>query len=110
MAGRPIILRPPAWSRVADEALLPRARHEAGARATAVRFSASLAALPGRVIDDHGRQVLHLLLGNAELDAVVDPGDGADRDGYFLAAEHVPLLQEHMGHVVVARVDDKPLD
>ena len=37
-------------------------------------------------------------------------GDGADRDGYFLAAEHMPLLQQHVGHMAAAGVDDQPLD
>jgi len=32
-----------------------------------------LAGLPGRVIDVHGWQVLHLLLRDLELDAVVGP-------------------------------------
>ena len=42
-----------------------------------------------------GRQVLHLLPGDVELDAVlVDSGHGADRDRHYLAAEHVSLLEE----------------
>ena len=61
-----------------------------------------MALSPG-VIDVPRRQVLHLLLGEVEPDTVVvdllngivvDLGDGADRDGYFLAAEQMPLLQE----------------
>jgi hypothetical protein len=31
---------------------------------------------------------------------------GADRDGHFLAARHVSLLQEHVGHLVAARFHD----
>ena len=46
-----------------------------------------------RVIDVHGRQVLHLLSGDVELDTVVDPSHGADRDSHFLAAPQVPLLE-----------------
>jgi hypothetical protein len=38
------------------------------------------------------------------------PVTGADRDGHFLAAPQVPLLEEHVGHGVVFRVDDEPLD
>src|SRR5271163_947362 len=58
-----------------------------------------------------GRQVLDLLLGNAELDAVLaDSGHGADRDRHYLAAEHVSLLEEHVGDLVAAGVDDEPLD
>jgi len=67
--------------------------------------------LPAGVIDVDGRQVLHLLLGGAELDTVhTDRGHGGDRDGDFLAAPQVALLEEYVGHVVAARVDDKPLD
>ena len=35
---------------------------------------------------------------------------GADRDSYFLAAPHVPLLEEHVGYLVAARIHDQPLD
>lgn len=78
-----------------------------------------LVALSPGVIDVHGRRVPHLLLGEVEPGTVVvgllngvvvDLGDGADRDGYFLAAEQVPLLQQHVGHVAAAGVDDQPLD
>jgi hypothetical protein len=61
-------------------------------------------------MDVDGRQVLHLLLGDVEPDAVVDAGDRADRDGHFLASPQMPLLEEHMGHMVVSRVDDQALD
>ena len=74
------------------------------------RFSASLVALSAGVIGVHGRQVPHLLLGDVEPDAVHDPGDGANRDGHLPAAKQMPLLQQHVAYVVVARVDDKPLD
>ena len=63
-----------------------------------------------RVVDVHGRQVLDLLLGEVEPDTVIDAGHGADRDGDFLAARQVPLLEEHVGHVVAVRVDDQALD
>jgi len=33
-----------------------------------------------RIVDVHGRQIRHLLLGERELDTVVDPCDGVDRD------------------------------
>jgi len=39
-----------------------------------------------------------------------DLGHGADRDSYFLAAPHVPLLEEHVGDLVAARIHDQPLD
>src|ERR1019366_427119 len=69
--------------------------------------------LPGllvQMIDVHRRQLLHLVLGDAEPDTVVDSGHGADRDSYLLAAPQMPLLEQHMGYPVVARIDDEPLD
>jgi hypothetical protein len=39
-----------------------------------------------------------------------DLGHGADRDSYFPAAPHVPLLEEHVGYLVAARIHDQPLD
>jgi hypothetical protein len=35
---------------------------------------------------------------------------GPDRDSHFLAAPHVPLLEEHVGYQVAARFHDQPLD
>jgi uncharacterized membrane protein YraQ (UPF0718 family) len=66
--------------------------------------------LPLRVIDVHGRQVLHLLLADAQPDAVAGAGHRANRDGYFPPAPEVALLQEHVRHVAAAAVDDEPLD
>jgi hypothetical protein len=58
-----------------------------------------------------GRQVLHLLPGDVELDAVLaDSRYGADRDRHYLAAEHMSLLEEHVGDLMAAGVDDEPLD
>jgi hypothetical protein len=58
-----------------------------------------------------GRQVLDLLLGDAEIDAVLAGSRyGADRDRHYLAAEHVSLLEEHMGDLMAGGVDDDPLD
>ena len=58
-----------------------------------------------------GWQVLHLLPGDAELDAaLVDSRHGADRDRHDLTSEHVSLLEEHVGDVVAAGVEDEPLD
>ena len=37
-------------------------------------------------------------------------GHGADRDSYFLAAPHVPLLEEHVGYLVAVRFHDQPLE
>jgi len=55
-----------------------------------VRFAAHWACLPARVMDVHRRQVLHLLLGDAEPDTVIDPGHYADGDSHFLAAPQGP--------------------
>lgn len=52
-----------------------------------------------------GRQVLHLLLGDVELKAVlVDSGHGTERDRYDLAAQHVSLFDEDVGDLVAAGV------
>ena len=59
----------------------------------------------------YGRQVFHLVFGEAEMDKQSpDLRHGADRDSHFLAAPHVPLLEEHMGYLVAARFHDQPLD
>jgi hypothetical protein len=60
--------------------------------------------------DVHEREVLRLLLADVEVDAVHHPGDSTDRNDHIPAAEQMSLLQEHVAHVVIARVDDKPLD
>src|SRR5690348_12068978 len=39
-----------------------------------------------------------------------DLRQGADRDSHFLAAPHVPLLEEHVGYLAGARFHDQPLD
>jgi hypothetical protein len=57
------------------------------------------------VIDVHGRQILHVLLGDGELDAFAGAGHRADRDSHFLTAPQMTLLQEHMGDVMAARVE-----
>src|SRR5262249_61637797 len=63
------------------------------------------------VVDVHRRQVLDVVLGEAELDALVaDLGHGRDRDGDLLPAPQVAFLEEHVRHVLAARVDDQPLD
>src|SRR5271168_4900314 len=61
-------------------------------------------------IDGHRRQVLHLLPGEVEPDTGLDPGDRADGDGHFLPPQQVPLLQQHVSHLVVAGVYGKSLD
>ena len=53
------------------------------------------------------RQVLHLLLGDVEPDSFVDRGHGTDRDGDFPPAPQMPLLEHHMGHLLVVRIDDE---
>ena len=39
-----------------------------------------------------------------------DLSHSADRDSHFLAAPHVPLLEEDVGYMVAARFHDQPLD
>src|SRR5262249_52511980 len=48
--------------------------------------------------------------GEADLDALGDPGHGADRDRHLFAAPQVPLPQQHMRHEMAVRVDDQPFD
>jgi hypothetical protein len=63
------------------------------------------------VINVHGRQVFHLVFGEAEMDKQSpDLRHGADRDSHFLAARHVSLLEEHVGYLVAARFHEQPLD
>ena len=63
------------------------------------------------MINVDGRQVFHLVFGEAELDKQSpDLGYSADRDSYFLAAPHVPLPEEHVGYMVAATFHDQPLD
>src|SRR5215831_6542758 len=57
----------------------------------------------------HSRQFSYLFLREVEPDSGVDPGHGADGDGDFLAAPQVPLLEQHVGHPVIARVDEEAL-
>ena len=69
------------------------------------------AGLPPWVINVHGRQVFHLVSGDAEMDKESpDLSHSADRDSHILAAPHVPLLEEHVGYMVAARFHDHPLD
>ena len=60
---------------------------------------------PGRSV--RWRQILHLLLGEVEPDSFVDRGHGTHRDGDFLMAPQMPLLEQHMGHLLVVRIDDE---
>ena len=55
-------------------------------------------------------QVPDLLLGHVEPDTAVDPSHCADRNRHLLAAPQVPLLEYHVGHMMIEGVDDKPLD
>ena len=52
----------------------------------------------------------YLLLGEIDPDSGVDPGHGADRDGYFLAPPKMPLLEEHVSHPAIARGNKEALD
>jgi len=59
----------------------------------------------------YGQEVFHLVFGEAEVDQESpDLGHGADWDSHFLAAPHVPLLEEHVGYLMAARIHDQPLD
>jgi hypothetical protein len=62
------------------------------------------------VIDVYEREVFRLLLADVEVHTVHHPGDSTDRNDHISAAEQVSLLQQHVAHVVIARVDDKSLD
>jgi hypothetical protein len=63
------------------------------------------------VINVHGRQVFHLVFGEAEMDKKSpDLSHSTDRDSHFLAAPRVPLLEEHVGYIVAARFHDQSLD
>src|SRR5262245_23385291 len=55
------------------------------------------------------RQFSYLFLREVEPDSVVGPGHGADGDGDFLAAPQVSLLEQHVGHPVIARADEEAL-
>src|SRR5487761_548832 len=78
--------------------------------ASVTRSSASVGGAGAGVIDVHRRQVLHLLLADAQPDAAAGAGHRAHRDGHFPAAPQVTLLQEHVSHVPAVAVDDEPLD
>src|SRR5579871_1226807 len=56
------------------------------------------------------RQVCDLVLAEAEPHAVVDAGDGTDRDSDFLLAPEMALVEQDVGDVVVGRVDNEALD
>ena len=57
------------------------------------------------------RQVSYLVLGETEPDAVgVHVADGADRNGEVMPAPQVPLLEQHMRHVMIVGIDDKSLN
>src|SRR5437773_3031315 len=58
----------------------------------------------------HWRQVFYLLLGQAEPDPVLHTGHRADRDGDLLTPPQMPLLEQHVGHPVVVRIDQEALD
>jgi hypothetical protein len=62
------------------------------------------------MIDVHRWQGLHVVLAEVEPNAVLDTGHSADRDGHLLAPPEVPLLEEHVGDMVVAGLDDQPVN
>ena len=53
------------------------------------------------------RQVTHLFLGDVEPDSGIEPGHGADRDGYVLAPPKVAFPKQYMGYPVILWVDEK---
>src|SRR6516165_10567071 len=55
------------------------------------------------------RQARHLPLGHVEADPVLDSGHGADGDGDFLAPPQVPFAEQHVGHTVIAGMDEEAL-
>src|SRR5580704_10356302 len=55
-------------------------------------------------------QVAHLVLGQVEPDAIRHILYGIYRDGNPFLAPKMAFVQEHMGNVMVAWVDDQPLD
>ncbi|HTZ25252.1 MAG TPA: hypothetical protein VMC83_14775, partial [Streptosporangiaceae bacterium] len=57
----------------------------------------------------HGRQVPHLLPGDAQAESVrADLRHGGPRDEHRPAAQQVPLAQQYRGHPAAARLDDEP--
>ena len=87
----------------------PRALQSLGLRLTEMPSALPAAATLAGVIDVHGRQVLHLLLGDVEPDSVLNSGHGTDRDGDFLVPPQMALLEQHVAHPVIARVDEEAL-
>jgi hypothetical protein len=78
-------------------------------RTTVVRARPSLARSIV-VIDLHRRQVFHLVLRETDLDTIVDAGPGADRNGDFFFTPEVSFVEQDVGHVVGARIDDESPD
>src|SRR4029077_12420340 len=66
-----------------------------------------LARLADRVAHVAVRQLLHLLSGDAEVDAAGKSGDATGRDSHLLVPPQMALLEEHVhvGHLVRAGVD-----
>jgi hypothetical protein len=62
------------------------------------------------VVEVDGRQILYLLLGDAKADLRSKVHHGADGDCHFFAAPQMPFLEQNVSDVMVAGVDDEPLD
>ena len=63
------------------------------------------------MLDVGGRQVLHLVFGDAQAESVrAGPRHGRARDEHRPAAQQVPLTEEHGSHATAAGIDDDPLD
>ena len=66
--------------------------------------------LPGRVFDIDRWEVLDLVLREVELNALIEAGNRADRNRYFLSSPKMTLLEQDMAHVMRGPVDDQSLD
>src|ERR1035441_6322021 len=63
-----------------------------------------------RVLDIDGREPLDLVPAECYLDELADAFHGADRNRHRLLAPQVSLIEQDVGHVVVAGIDHEPLD
>jgi hypothetical protein len=74
-----------------------------GTTATSSGLGPGWGSCPVRDVD--GWQVTYLVLGEVELYAVIDAGDGAERDGHSFLAPEVSVVQQDVCHVMIARID-----
>jgi hypothetical protein len=62
------------------------------------------------MVDIYSRQILHLLFGDVESDAIVDLDDSADGDGHLFASPQMSFLEKHVDYMVIPRIHDQPLN